>query len=207
MRVVIFFGLLSTLVEYLTIRLYHVNGSQDESFCTINILNTVTKSERRWKLNIKLQSFMILLELMTRELPLLLADVLNSTRHKKTLRDIEGFSFIFESNYECVINENNLCPHLNEDCCKFLNLLKMLQTAIETERLLECHVIISHLLEFSKNLFIFSNLFNNFVYSQLLHLFYYFYMSKKANKIWNREMRVLSLSLIKNFSAFDKKIV
>ncbi len=49
-----FFGLLSTLIEYLTIRIYHVHNRPDQDedvFCTINILDTLTKSEKRWKLD------------------------------------------------------------------------------------------------------------------------------------------------------------
>jgi hypothetical protein len=207
MRVVVFFGLLSTLIEYLTIRIYHVHNRSDQDedvFCTINILNTLTKSEKRWKLDRQLQSFLIFLEILVRRLPSILADLVNSKTNFSD--DLQLYIFMFESNYESIFDEAHDSVQFFDDCSKFLYLLKLLKTEYESERLIECHVIIHYLIDFSKNLYIFSIIFNDFIFPHMFHLLHYSYSSKKANKIWNMEMKRLS-SAINTFSAFDKKII
>lgn len=205
MRVFIFFGLLSTLIEYLTIRIYHVSTQSEETFCTINIKNTKNLSEKRWKLNIQMQSFIILLEILSFELISILADVINSNS-RKPVNTLDSIIYIFESNYEFVINENNHCEQFESDCRKFLSMLKLLRLELEDKRYLECRVVINLLLDLSKEIYIFSHIFNNFVHTQIVHISCHSYSTKKANKIWNIEMKRLSF-LINLFSTFDKKIV
>ena len=113
---------------------------------------------------------------------------------------------MFESNYKSIFDEAHDSVQFFDDCSKFLYLLKLLKTEYESERLIECHVIIHYLIEFSKNLYIFSIIFNDFIVPHMFHLLHYSYSSKKANKIWNMEMKRLS-SAINTFSAFDKKII
>ena len=203
MRVIIFFGTFVHLLQYVTIRIYHqqhqsLNNEEetkDRCYCTINIVDIQKNTEKRWTLPWYFQSFVLFFELLVFQLPSILADALNDLRiktvqNKDPHNEIDIIIQIFEDKLQSLYSfSNNVYLDFVIDCNLFLNLLRLLAEELKYGRLLECHVVINELLTLSKKIFLVSRLFNNFVTLEMFHLLNFTYKRKKANKIWNIEMR------------------
>ena len=215
MRVIIFFGTFLHLLQYVTVRIYQhqslpIEEKKDRCYCTINIHDIQKNTEKRWTLFWHFQSLTLFFELLILQLPSILADALNDVRLKKVQNkdprneDIDIIIQLFEENLQSLHSYSN--NDFISDCQQFLKLLRLLAQELKYGRLLECHVVISELLMLGQKLFFISQLFNNFVSVEMIHILNCTYKRTKANKIWNFLMRKKTVCDDLPY-AFSKKLV
>jgi hypothetical protein len=208
MKVFIFFGFLANLIEYATIRIYCVwseKKSVEECFCTINILDTINNTEKRWMLDRQLDYFCVLLQILIAHLPSVLVDSLNCKQNNRNKYHFEGIDLIQQIFLIHYVNDTD-CIVFHDDCVKFLNMLCLFKAELEYDRFLECNIIIGELLYLAQKLFTVTTLFNNFVSEEMIHILNYTYTRKKADKKWNLAIKKTFVQS-DLFLAFEKKIL
>ena len=157
MRAMIFFGLFAHLLEYVTIRIYH-EFTDEDCYCTINILDMKTNQESRWTLSHRVEKVLLFLEILTIKIPSIVADVLNNVfisreKNKFPTNDLDIIIGICEAEFQDLDQFKNDYANFVYDCKKMLNLLKMLENEMVYGRVLECQVIIGEILILVEKMF------------------------------------------------------